>query len=205
MSTAMETFGLGLVFGVSIAAPVGPIGILCIQRTLERGFPSGFVSGLGAATADALYGALVAFGATVVAAVLVTHAAALRLGGGLLLVALGVQTARRAPAARPAGVPTGTSLARDYATTLALTLGNPATILAFAAVVTGFGVAVGSVVEAGALVAGVFTGSVGWWLFLAGVVSRIRDRVTAQWLKRVNVIAGVVLVGFGVVALSGLF
>ncbi|WP_336361168.1 LysE family translocator [Haladaptatus sp. ZSTT2] len=204
MPAPLETFVLGAVFGVSIAAPVGPIGILCIQRTLTRGWRSGVVSGLGAASADAMYGAVVAFGVTVISSLLLAYASPLRLVGGLLLICLGVQTLRASPATEPADESSGCGLVSDYTTTLALTLANPVTILAFVAIVTGYSVAVGSAVEAGALVAGVFLGSVAWWLFLATLVLRISARVTTQWLHWVNRAAGVVLLGFGIGALSGL-
>ncbi|WP_332898434.1 LysE family translocator [Haladaptatus sp. CMSO5] len=204
MPAPLETFVLGAVFGVSIAAPVGPIGILCIQRTLTRGWRSGVVSGLGAASADAMYGAVVAFGVTAISSLLLAYASPLRLVGGLLLIGLGVQTLRAPPATEPAGESSGRGLVSDYTTTLALTLSNPVTILAFVAIVTGYSVAVGSAVEAGALVAGVFLGSVAWWLLLAALVSRISARVTTQWLHWVNRAAGVVLLGFGIGALSGL-
>ncbi|WP_338727864.1 LysE family transporter [Haladaptatus sp. DJG-WS-42] len=160
MPAAFETFVLGALFGVSIAAPVGPIGILCIQRTLSNGWRSGVVSGLGAATADAVYGAIVAFGVTAISSLLLTYASPLRLVGGLLLLVLGVQTLRQAPATESAEESNGRGLVSDYTTTLALTLANPVTILAFVAIVTGYSVAVGSAVEAGALVVGVFLGSV---------------------------------------------
>jgi threonine/homoserine/homoserine lactone efflux protein len=210
MPTALQTFVLGALFGVSIAAPVGPIGILCIQRTLSNGWHSGVVSGLGAASADAVYGSIVAFGVTAISSLLLAYSTPLRLIGGLLLIGLGVRTLREAPATESAAESSGRGLLSDYTTTLALTLANPVTILAFVAIVTGYSVAVGSAVEAGTLVAGVFLGSVAWWLFLATrlflatLVSRISARVTTEWLHWVNRVAGVVLLGFGIGALSGL-
>lgn len=203
MPAALETFFLGAVFGISIAAPVGPIGILCIQRTLSNGWQSGVASGLGAASADAVYGSIVAFGVTTISSLLLTYASPLRVAGGLLLIGLGIQTLRQTPATDSAEESGGRGLVSDYTRTLALTLANPVTILAFVAIVTGYSVAVGSFIKAGALVVGIFLGSVAWWLFLATLVSHIRTRVTTQWLRWVNRGAGVLLVGFGVGALAG--
>ena len=133
-------FGRGLVIGFAIAAPVGAIGVLCIRRTLADGRLTGFVSGLGAATADALYGAVAALGLTAISSALVAHQATVRLVGGLFLCYLGVRTALAAPATTGAtGARRG--LLAAYGSTLALTLTNPSTILSFAAVFAGLGLA----------------------------------------------------------------
>jgi LysE type translocator len=139
----------GLVIGFSIAAPVGPIGVLCIRRTLADGRAAGFFSGLGAATADALYGAVAAFGLTAISSVLIGQATWLRLGGGLFLCYLGIKTflARPAAEATPARA---TGLIGAYVSTLLLTLANPTTILSF---VGGRGPRPGSLPGLGPLVA----------------------------------------------------
>ena len=203
----------GLVLGLSIAAPVGPICLLCLRRTLESGFAAGFAGGLGTVTADALYGGVAAFGLTAVWAFLVAHEAALRLLGGAFLLWFGASVLRSRPAERAAAVPTGGGLVVAYLQTFALTLTNPMTILAVAAAVTGLGLAGGGAGEAAAgigygpataLVAGVFLGSALWWALLGGAVSLGRRRLTGRALLRINRAAGLVLMGFGGHLLLGL-
>jgi threonine/homoserine/homoserine lactone efflux protein len=192
----------GGLIGLSVAAPVGPIGVLCIRRTLAEGRAYGLVSGLGAATADAVYGCIAAFGLTFIAAALVSHQAWLRLIGGLFLCYLGVKTLLARPA-QQAAPSDGGGLWGAYASTFFLTLTNPVTILAFAAIFAGFGLASGGYDSAGLLVLGVFLGSACWWLLLSSVVSLFRTRFSPSGLRWVNRISGTIIVGFGVVALVG--
>jgi threonine/homoserine/homoserine lactone efflux protein len=197
----------GLVIGFSIAAPVGPIGVLCIRRTLAEGRAVGLVSGLGAATADSFYGAIAGFGLTAVSGFLVDQQTWLRVIGGAFLVYLGVRTFRSRPAEQAAAVQRNGGMAGAYASTLALTLTNPATILAFVAIFAGLGIA-----ESGAdygsalaLVAGVFGGSAAWWLLLSGGVSLLRQQFTPARLRWVNWLSGAILAGFGALAILSAF
>jgi threonine/homoserine/homoserine lactone efflux protein len=189
----LALFARGVVLGFSIAAVVGPIGLLCIRRTLVTGFAIGFVSGLGAATADATYAAVASLGISALAAELIDQRVWLRLIGGAFLMYLGVRTLRSAPASRAADLPTsGLRLAGAYSSTLALTLSNPMTIMSFAAIFAGIG-------ASGAdLVAGVFGGSAAWWLVLAALVSRLRTLASQGWLRWVNIGSGLLITGFGV-------
>jgi threonine/homoserine/homoserine lactone efflux protein len=195
----------GLALGFSIAAVFGPIGVLCLRRTLTSGFAVGFSSGLGAATADAAYAALAGLGLTALATLMVEHHLWLRLVGGGFLVYLGVLTARSAPAPLSASSPLAvTRLAGAYTSTLALTLSNPMTILSFAAIFAGLGLgSLGGESShwALALVVGVFVGSAAWWLVLTGAVARLRSRITARRLHLVNVASGLLIFGFGVQSL----
>ncbi|WP_186328121.1 MULTISPECIES: LysE family transporter [Haloferax] len=213
----MGIFVRGLVLGVSIAAPVGPIGVLCIQRTLSKGRRSGFVSGLGAASADAVYGAIAGFGLAALSSVLLGHRNAIALAGGAILLYIGIRSIRGDPASVESAPTTEQSavvspdsnartLAADFGSTFLLTLTNPVTILAFVGIFAGLGVGVsGDYLAAAVLVAGVFAGSALWWFVLSAAVDRVRERVTPAVLRRVNQLAGVVIVGFGVAALwSGL-
>jgi threonine/homoserine/homoserine lactone efflux protein len=200
----MSLFLEGVAIGFAVAAPVGPIGVLCIRRTLAEGRASGFVSGLGAATADAAYGSVAALGLTFVTGLLVGAAAWLRLFGGVFLVFLGVRTFLSRPAVRPAAAGRG-GLLGAYASTFGLTLANPSTILSFAAIFTGLAAgSMGDALYAMSLVLGVFCGSTLWWFVLSGATSLFRAKLSAGGLRWVNRISGVVLAGFGVVALSGL-
>jgi threonine/homoserine/homoserine lactone efflux protein len=196
----------GIVIGFAIAAPVGPIGVLCIRRTLAEGRVSGLVSGLGAATADALYGAVAALGLTFVTAFLVGGQAWLRLVGGAFLLFLGVRTFLARPAERAAPA-ARSGLPGAYASTFFLTLTNPTTILSFAAIFAGLGVAgdaSGDVLSAMLLVLGVFLGSAAWWFVLSGATSLFRTRLSVRGLRWVNRISGTVIAAFGVLAVSGL-
>jgi threonine/homoserine/homoserine lactone efflux protein len=196
----------GLLIGFSIAAPVGPIGVLCMRRTLADGRLSGLVSGLGAATADALYGSVAGFGLTLVSDFLLQQQAGLRLVGGLFLCFLGLRTFFAIPAVDPARAKSR-GLARDFASTFLLTLTNPLTILSFAAVFAGLGLGEaggGDFRAAGALVLGVFLGSAGWWLLLSGAVSLLRGRLAPSGLRWINRLSGLVILGFGLLALGSL-
>jgi threonine/homoserine/homoserine lactone efflux protein len=191
----------GLIIGFSIAAPVGPIGILCIRRTLAEGRASGFLSGLGAATADALYGCVAGFGLTVISGFLVDQRFYIQLIGGVFLLALGIKTLRSAPAERAAAA-SGTGLAASYASTLLLTLTNPMTILSFAGIFAALGVADtgGDLSAAALLVLGVFLGSAAWWLILSGGVGLMREKLSTGILHWTNRLSGIVLVAFGIIA-----
>ena len=194
----------GIVIGFAIAAPVGPIGVLCIRRTLAKGRTSGFVSGLGAATADALYGSVAALGLTFVTNLLVGGESWLRLVGGAFLIFLGVRTFLTRPAERaaPAG---GSGLLGDYASTLFLTLTNPTTILSFAAIFAGLGAGeANGGHSATLLVPGVFVGSAMWWFVLSGAVGLFRAKLSARGLRWVNRVSGAIIATFGGLAVSGL-
>lgn len=195
----------GLVIGFSIAAPVGPIGVLCIRRTLAEGRAHGFVSGLGAATADAIYGSVAAFGLTFVSSLLVSQQTWLRLVGGAFLCYLGVKTFLARPPGGGAAAGRG-GLAGAYASTFFLTLTNPMTILSFAAIFAGLGLggAAGTYAAAGVMVLGVFLGSALWWLILSGGIAPLRAQFGPSGLGWVNRLAGVIIAGFGALALLSL-
>jgi threonine/homoserine/homoserine lactone efflux protein len=192
----------GLAIGFSIAAPVGPIGVLCIRRTLAAGRASGLVSGLGAATADAIYGCIAGFGLTFISNFLVSQQVWLRLIGGVFLCYLGLKTLLAKPAEQ-AALAKGNGLVGSYASTFFLTLTNPMTIISFAAIFAGLGLASTSekYVSAGVLVLGVFIGSALWWLILSGGVGVFRDKFNPQGLQWVNRISGAIITGFGLFAL----
>jgi threonine/homoserine/homoserine lactone efflux protein len=194
----------GLLLGFSIAAPVGPIGLLCIQRTAAYGRRSGLVTGLGAATADGLYGAVAAFGLTAISGFLVRQQIWLRLIGGLFLVYLGSRTFL-SKSAEKAASSVHTNLFRDYTSTVFLTITNPMTILSFAAVFAGLGLAgTGGRASATWMVAGVVLGSALWWLALSGGVSLLGPKLNRGSLRIVSGVSGAVLVGFGILALASM-
>ena len=196
----------GLVMGFSIAAPVGPIGVLCIRRTLGDGILHGVVSGLGTASADAIYGCVAAFGVTAVSDFLLGSQFWLRLVGGVFLLYLGFMTFRSVPAREAAKAGEGRTggLAGAYASAFFLTLTNPMTIVSFAAVFAGLGLgsAPGSRASAALLVFGVFTGSMLWWLFLSGLVHLLRSKVDHSRFVWVNRFSGLVIAAFGVASIA---
>jgi threonine/homoserine/homoserine lactone efflux protein len=194
----------GLILGFSIAAPVGPIGLLCIRRTLAEGRPNGFLSGLGAASADAVYGSIAAFGLATVMTWLTGMQVWLHLFGGAFLVWLGIQSAKTPPATIAASAPNGTSLGKAYLSTFLLTLSNPMTIMSFLAIFAGSGFApvVSGTQAALRLVLGVFCGSALWWFILSQGVHWLRRRLNELWLVWINRIAGLGLILFGLWAIG---
>lgn len=195
----------GLIIGFSVAAPVGPIGLLCIRRTLSEGRTSGFASGLGAATADAIYGCVAGFGLAFISNILVSQQTWLRLVGGGFLCYLGLKTFLSRPVERAVSL-NGEGLIGAYASTLVLTLSNPMTILFFTAMFAGLGLpnASGNYIAVGGLIFGIFLGSSLWWYTLSGVSAVFRSKLNLQGLGWVNKISGVIIAGFGLLALLSL-
>ena len=205
-------FWQGLLFGLAIAAPVGPIGVLTIRRTLTEGLVIGLLTGLGAATADAFYGTVAAWGLTAVSDFLIHYQTWLSLLGSLFLAYLGLKSLRQ-PAASTDTPPSeirnpqsAIAYLRAYASTLLLTLSNPVTILSFTAVFAGFGLGSQSdgAGSGGQLVLGVFLGSALWWLILCGGVTAVRTRLSATALRLINIASGLILIGFSVALVGGL-
>jgi threonine/homoserine/homoserine lactone efflux protein len=190
----------GLAVGFSIAAPVGPIGLLCIRRTLAGGWRVGLATGMGAATADMVYGLIAAAGLTAVTELLVSARQPLRFAGGAALIWLGLAFLRaETPRDRVSTASSG--LAAAYAGTFLLTLANPATILSFAAVMAGLG-AMSASGETAVLVAGVFVGSALWWLALSTAVSLVRHRLPESVLVWINRASGAAIMVCGIFALT---
>jgi threonine/homoserine/homoserine lactone efflux protein len=191
----------GLAIGFTVAAAVGPISLLTIRRTLAHGRLYGLVSGLGVALADASYGGIAAFGLTAVTSILVGARVALGLIGGLFLVWLAIRTIRAEPAA-VAEADDRPGLAGAFLSIYGLTMTNPMTILSFAGIFAGLGLAGHGGAEAALLTLGVFLGSTLWWVVLTAVVGRLRSRVTPRALGWVNRISGAALLVFGLVAIG---
>jgi len=198
----MNIYLRGFIIGLSIAAPVGPIGLLCIQRTLSHGRISGFVSGIGAATADAIYGVIAGFGLTFLSGFLVAQQFGLRLVGGFFMCFLGIRTAIKRPSLiSDQGDSKG--LPGNYLTAFILTLTNPMTIFSFAGIFAALGLTQnqGDPSSAMILVLGVFSGSATWWLILSQGVGYFRSKISLQWMLRINLLAGSVILIFGILAL----
>jgi threonine/homoserine/homoserine lactone efflux protein len=197
----MEYLLKGILIGLSVAIPVGPIGILTIKRSLTDGRIAGLATGMGAAAADTLYGAMAAFGMTAVSQFLLSAEFLLKLIGGLFLLYLGMKCFFSKPPEESGASSNGVFY--NFASTFALTVLSPATIFAFLAVfaAAGLGTERTDFASAWFIVTGVFVGSASWWLFLSWFVSRFRSSMGAAawtWLNRVS---GILIGGFGLYTL----
>lgn len=200
----MSFFAQGFIIGFSIAAPVGPIGILCIRRSLCDGYWLGFLTGLGAASADAFYGLIAGFGLTIISNFLVSQQIELKLIGGLFLCYLGLKTIFTQPV-KEVEILSSKQGVSAYTSTFFLTLTNPMTILSFVAIFSGLGLGnKNHYSDAAILVLGVFLGSALWWFLLVSGVSVFRDKISTRTLQGVNRISGILIFGFGLAALFSL-
>lgn len=194
-------FVKGLIVGFCLAAPVGPIAALCVQRTIARRWLSGAVSGLGAAVADALYGTVAAFGATIISGFLITEHTWLQRIGGIILIVLGLRLllARAEEKKRANAVNGGRGYTGDFISTLMLTLTNPMTFVAFAAVFTtmGIGAVHGRAFLTAELVGGVFLGSALWWFILCSGAHALRHHFDFRKLTIVNRATGIFVIAVG--------
>jgi threonine/homoserine/homoserine lactone efflux protein len=187
----------GLAFGFILAATVGPMWMLCFRRTVASGALTGFVSGMGIAVADGFYGAVAAFGLTAVSGFLLGHGFWIGIVGSAFLVYLGVKALLAKPQDLSADPPDRAGLARAFFSTLGLTLTNPPTILAFAAIFASLGLASSADYGAAAwIVLGVFLGSAAWWVILALAAGKMRGRIGPGVARAVNLVSGVSILGF---------
>jgi threonine/homoserine/homoserine lactone efflux protein len=192
----------GFILGFTIAAVVGPISLLVIRRTLAEGQLYGLVSGLGVATADAMYGAIAAFGLGAITDALVDARQVLGLVGGVFLLWLAWQTVRSNPTEAATVTTRRRGYAGAYLSILGLTMANPMTILSFGALFAGLGVTSGATSDAVMVVLGVLLGSTAWWVVLATVVGALRTRVTPRWIHRINLVSGLVIGAFAILAIA---
>ena len=195
----------GIVIGLVVAVPVGPLGLLCINRALMMGPVCGFFSGLGVATADALAAGIAALGISLISGFLIEHQLALRFVGGLVLCYLGYKIYKTEPVSQ-APINNINGLLSAYATTLFLTLSNPVTVLSFVAIYAGWHVPSlhGRYIAAATLTVGVFTGSALWWVGLFIGLTAFHDRFSLRFLFWVHRVSGAVIAGSGVVVLLSL-
>jgi threonine/homoserine/homoserine lactone efflux protein len=203
-----ELFLRGLAIGFAVAFALGPIGLLVIRRTIERGWVVGFVSGVGVATADAMYAAIAAFGLTAVTELLVGADRLLGIAGGTVLLVLAARSLSVSLATDPSPLEAPGERGRmdgplgAWASMVALTLTNPATILSFAALFASIGAGTGGPAGAAAVVAGVFLGSIAWWALLTGLVAGLRARLTPRAVRWLNVGSAVLIGAFGMIAIA---
>lgn len=192
----------GLIIGFSIAAPVGPIGVLTIKRTLTEGRVSGFVTGLGAAMADTVYGIIAGFGLTAISSLLLTQVFWIKLIGGLFLLYLGVKSFVTKPALKAVNVDSK-GLFNNFISTFFLTITNPTTILSFLAIFAGLGLGTSKTEYSSTtvFVIGVFIGSALWWLVLSTLVGFFQSKITSNKLIWINRLSGLIIISFGLFTL----
>jgi threonine/homoserine/homoserine lactone efflux protein len=194
-----------LAFGFILAATVGPMWVLCFRRTVAHGPLAGFVSGMGIAVADGFYGAVAAFGLTAISGMLLRYSFWIGLFGSVFLIYLGVRTLLLKPEIESKTEP-AIAYSSAFLSTLGLTLANPPTILAFAAIFAGLGlVSDADYATASLIVAGVFLGSASWWVILAAGAGWLRGRMGPPLVRAINVVSGVSILGFAVWQLWKLF
>ena len=200
-----ELFIKGLIIGLAIAAPVGPIGLLCIHRSLTHGFKMGLMTGLGAAIADGVYGCVAAFGLTAISSLLISHQLWIRAIGGLFLIYFGIKLFFTKSKDQAQNKNSEKSSLHACATTFFLTLTNPMTILSFVAIFAGLGIGTlhPNFNHAAMMVLGVMLGSALWWIILSsGVAFFLHKRINTTFLKIINKISGLIILLFGIFALT---
>lgn len=187
--------------GFFLAAPIGPVNLICIRNTLTYGYITGLTIGLGAALADTLYGYAVAAGLSFITDLISRYHLAFRWGGGIFIIYLGLRTLRSAPQDL-SSERNSPNLYKLFASIFFLTLSNPITIFAFIAIFSTLGIAVliTDFFTTCLAAVGVFTGSVLWWLTLTGIVHLFHDKVTPATLSRINKLAGSIIILLGIVS-----
>ncbi|MFZ7103489.1 MAG: LysE family translocator [Peptococcaceae bacterium] len=202
----MEIWLKGFIIGLSIAAPVGPVGVLAIRRTLAAGRLCGFVTGMGAAVTDFIYAFIGGFGLTIISNFLIVNQSLIRLVGGFFIIYLGCKIFISDPAEKAAAV-MGKGLGGTFLSSFIIAITNPIAIIYYIAVFAGLGGSdMISYSAASLLVAGVFTGSALWWLILSQGVGLLKNKVTVRGIRLVNRISGMIIAGFGIYAIySGIF
>jgi threonine/homoserine/homoserine lactone efflux protein len=195
----LSPFIQGIIIGLTLAVPVGPISLLCIRRAIADGRLHGIISGLGVATADTLYAAVAVLGLTIVSGFILAQQVFFRAVAGLVLIVVGIRVFLSVPA-EPGDSDPHISFLKDYLSLFAITLANPLTILFFIIVLPGFGVVLGgtSLFTSLEFVLGIFAGSVAWWVVLCGVVGTFRSRFSFRNLLHINRISGILIVCFGI-------
>jgi threonine/homoserine/homoserine lactone efflux protein len=198
----------GIIIGISVSAPLGPIGVLCIQRTLNKGFKSGFISGFGAAVADIIYAVIAGFSITFISDFLIENQTYFRIIGGLFLIFIGYRIFSSNPAAQIRKLRTrGNNYYRDFLTSFLVTVSNPITILAFGAIFASFNLIdkeTGSIPIV-VLILAIFSGAILWWLCLILIVTIFKQRIRLRNLLWINRITGILIIIFALVVIISVF
>lgn len=194
----------GFVIGFSVAAPVGPIGVLCIKRTLYEGKLSGFITGMGAAVADTVYGIIAGFGLTTISVFMLKQVVWMKLFGSFFLIYLGIKSFFAKSKNKEITVKSDGHF-KNFVSTFFLTISNPTTILSFLGIFAGLGIEAPDYISSSILVLGVFIGSAIWWLILSSMVGFFRTKITVQKLSWIDQFSGIILFVFGAFTLYSIF
>lgn len=186
--------------GIAIAAPVGPIGMLCIKKTLELGIKGALLVGLGAALADSVYGLIAALGLTAISHIMIAGDTYLKLIGGIFLLYLAYKEAKSNPSNKEAHVNDKNQI-KLVGEVFFLTITNPMTILSFVGIFASIGTGSSSTLESIAMVVGIFLGSMTWWCILGATISKIKHKLPKTWCERIKWISCFILGTFGLVAI----
>ena len=194
----VSLFIQGIIIGLTLAAPVGPLALICIQRTVTEGRLHGIFSGIGVATADSFYAAVTFLGLTVISALIIAQQYLFRFLAGVVLILIGIRVFLSIPSAITAKTEHETYL-KDYLSMVALAIANPLTLVFFLIILPGYGVVIHgtSFLSAAEFVAGVFFGSTVWWVVLCGSIGSVRSRISAENLGRINRVSGLLISCFG--------
>lgn len=186
--------------GIAIAAPVGPIGMLCIRKTLELGFIGAVLVGLGAALADSVYGLVAALGLSAISHFLLAKAVMIKIIGGVFLLYLAYKEVKNLPRSKSTAIKSRASFAL-FAEVFFLTVTNPVTILSFIGIFASITGEPTSSIESSSMVLGIFLGSMTWWLILGGIITKIKHQLPEIWLHRIKYLSAAMLGGFGITAI----
>ena len=198
----------GILIGVSVSAPLGPIGVLCIQRTLNKGFKSGLVSGVGAASADIIYAVIAGFSITFISDFLIDNQNYFRVIGGMFLIFIGAKIFTSNPAKQIRKLRTrGNNYYKDFLTSFLVTVSNPITILAFGAIFASFNMVDK---ETGSfpiviLILTVFSGAIIWWLSLISIITIFKHRIRLRNLLWINRVTGILIIIFALLVIASVF
>ena len=194
----LSFFIQGIIIGLTLAVPIGPISLLCIQRTISDGKLHGIISGLGVSTADSFYAAITVLGLTAISGLIIDQQVLFRSIAGIILILIGIRVFMSVPAGVSKKSEHETYL-KDYLSMVAIAIANPMTLIFFLVILPGFGVILqgSAILPAAEFVAGVFFGSVVWWLILCGSVGSVRSRISVKHLGLINRISGVLISCFG--------
>lgn len=199
----------GIIIGFSASVPLGPIGVLCIQKTINKGRLSGFISGLGAATSDMVYAIIAGFGLSFVTAFIIEQQLYLRIAAGIILFYLGFRIFFSNPGRemRKQARKKGRGLAGDFISLFLLTFSNPLTVFFFLGAFAAFGVVKGesSFLSILILTVGVFLGAAFWWSILTTIVNIFRKKFRLKSIWWINKIAGIIVIGFAIFAIISIF
>lgn len=184
----------GIIIGLTLAVPVGPIALICIQRTVTDGRFHGIFSGIGVATADSFYAAVTVLGLTIISSVIVTNQFLFRFLAGIVLIFVGMRVFMSLPSC----VSTKTvheTYFKDYLSMVGIAIANPLTLVFFLIVLPGFGIVINSTafLSAAEFIAGVFFGSTAWWILLCGTIGSMRSRFSIKTLGLINRVSGVLI------------